>query len=233
MWEDTYLNDIWRHGSSDSEMRTIASWVCDHYEKTKTEHKTSCKFKVGDHVRLKAGHAKMIVVKVKGNTIQADYISRKNAGYTGNLKWRSENDYVRFNSIDNTEADEIQEGNTEMKNKLYQTKESTPRFGILLAVNSQGKLVLEMKGSGDVLAFDKADVEVVMPYTFAVKFPNTGTEYHYLGTEGEVEVNDLVMLDSSPIGKFDIARVTAVNTRSESANVVFKGSKILTKRIGG
>ncbi len=231
MWEDTYLNDIWRHGSSDREMREIVSWAYDNYDKTVKI--STCKFKVGDYVRLKKGLAKMVVVKVKDHQVQADYVSRKNAGYSGNLKWRSEHDFVRYDALETTENTKSEKENTEMKNKLYQTKESTPRFGILLAVNSQGKLVLEMKGSGDVIAFEKAEVEVVTPYTFAVRFPSNNIEYHYLGTDGEVEVGDMVMLDSSPVGKFEVARVTAVNTRSDTANVVFKGSKLLTKRIGG
>jgi hypothetical protein len=229
VWEDDYLNDIWRHGSSDRDMRSTAYWVCENYERKKVSNP---KFKVGDKVRLKKGHALMTIVKTQGHAVQADYVSRTNAGYRGNLKWRSEADFVLYKEPTKETLVETLKGNTEMKNKLYQTKEAAPRFGILLAVNSQGKLVLEMKGTNEVLAFDKDEVEVVTPFTFAVKFPSNNTEYHYLGKDGEVAVGDMLMLDSSPVGKFEIARVTAVNTRSEVANVHFKGVKLVTQRIG-
>jgi hypothetical protein len=196
-------------------------------KKTK-QHTSQNKFSVGDYVRLCHGEARLVVLAVKDGYIKAEYTSRKNTSWGGNVKWRSESDFVLYNST----TKEISKGTTEMKNKLYQTKEATARFGTLLATNSQGKLVLEMKGTGEVLAFDRDEIEVVMPYTFGVKFPNNHTEYHYLGKEGEVEVGDMVMLDNSPTGKFEIARVTSVNTRSEAATVVFKGSKLLTQRIG-
>jgi hypothetical protein len=234
MWEDDYINDIWRHGSSDRGMREIVSRAYD-YHTNKTTKAKPCKFNVGDLVRLVAGKAKMKVLGVRtsasGNEIRADYVSRIGRGYVPSRRWRPEHDYVHFNKNTDNETSKEKE-TTEMKSKLYQTKEETARFGTLLATNSQGKLVLEMKGTGEVLAFDRDQVEVVMPYTFGVKFPNNHTEYHYLGKDGEVAVNDMVMLDNSSTGKFEIARVTSVNTRSEAATVVFKGSKLLTQRIG-
>jgi hypothetical protein len=230
MWQDEYLDDIWRHGSSDRDM----NWTCG--GKTKTAKKptaSNAKFSVGDRVRLRHGKAQMVIVKTQGHAVQADYVSRTRAGYAGTLKWRPESDFVFYRTSDNDEnLIETEERNTDMKNKLYQTREASPRFGTMLAVNSQGKLVLEMKGTGEVLAFDKNDVEVVMPYTFGIRFPNNNTEYHYLGSEGDLEVGDYVMLDNSPVGKSEIARVTSVNTRSEAATVTFRGVKLLTKRIG-
>lgn len=231
MWQDEYLNDIWRHGSSDRDM----CWDTVRFLKEKTAKPAAStgKFSVGDTVRLRQGRAMMKIVKTKGHAVQADYVSRTRAGYAGALKWRPESDFVFYKESDNNEnVIETEERNTDMKNKLYQTREATPRFGTMLAVNSQGKLVLEMKGTGEVLAFDKNEVEVVMPYTFGIRFPNNNTEYHYLGSEGDLEVGDYVMLDNSPVGKSEIARVTSVNTRSEAATVTFRGVKLLTKRIG-
>jgi hypothetical protein len=231
MWQDEYLNDIWRHGSSDREM----CWDTVRFlgDKKSPPKESTGKFSVGDSVRLRHGRAMMKIVKTRGHAVQADYVSRTRAGYAGCLKWRPESDFVFYSTPNNDETViETEERNTDMKNKLYQTREATPRFGTMLAVNSQGKLVLEMKGTGEVLAFDKNEVDVVMPYTFGIRFPNNGTEYHYLGVEGDVEVGDYVILDNSPVGKSEIARVTSVNTRSEAATVAFKGVKLLTKRIG-
>ena len=118
-------------------------------------------------------------------------------------------------------------GHEKMKGKLFQTKEAEPRFGIGLAINSQGKYVLEMKGTGDLLPFDKSEIEVVMPFTFNVQFNGAGTEYSYLGKEGTVGVGDLLLKTDGSKG-IVIAKVTAVNTKSEKATKYFDGVKIVT-----
>jgi hypothetical protein len=111
--------------------------------------------------------------------------------------------------------------------KLYQTKEETPRFGTKLAVNSAGKTVLEMKGTGEVLAFDKHEIEIVHPYTVDVLFPGTSTHYSYLSRKGEVEVGDLLLIDDERV-----AKVVRVDTKSPRATKPLKGRKVLSTAIG-
>lgn len=230
MWEDKYINDIWCHGSSDREMREIVSWA---YEHNCIDSKP-CKFKVGDKVRLRAGHALMNVIKVRpygrGHEIQAEYASKANSRYASQPKWRTAVDFTFYETTQNTTE---QKETNEMNGKLYQTNEATPRFGTLLTTNSQGDLVLEMKGaSGAVEVFNANSVTVVTPYTFGVKFGGIGQEYSYLGKEGEVEVGDLLVLDESPRGELNVAKVTGVNTKAGNATKTFKGVKLVTKRLG-
>lgn len=113
--------------------------------------------------------------------------------------------------------------------KLFQTKEETPRFGTMLATNSAGKYVLEMKGSGEVLAFDKNDVEEVKPYTVGVRFELNGTEYHYLSSKGAVEKGDVLIVS----GSGSLAFVTSVDNKSDKATKELTGRKLLTTPIGG
>jgi hypothetical protein len=113
--------------------------------------------------------------------------------------------------------------------KLYQTKEETPRFGTHLAVNSAGKIVLEMKGSGEVLAFDKKAVEEVRPYTVDVKFNNSGTTYSYFAVKGCVSVGDILLID----GGTDYARVMKVDSKSDKATKHLKGRRLMTEEIAG
>lgn len=113
--------------------------------------------------------------------------------------------------------------------KLYQTNEETPRFGTLLATNSAGKLVLEMKGSSEVLTFDKEDVEEVKPYTVGVRFELNGIEYHYLSRKGDVEKGDLLLI----AGSSSFATVTSVDTKSDKATKELTGRKVVTTVIGG
>jgi len=112
--------------------------------------------------------------------------------------------------------------------KLYQTTEQSPRFGVLLATNSAGKLVLEMKGTGEVLAFDKNEIEEVKPYTVSIKFQDSSTEYHYLSRKGDVEKGDLILVD----GNGHMAKVIAVDTKSDRATKELKGRKVVTTPFG-
>jgi hypothetical protein len=117
------------------------------------------------------------------------------------------------------------EGNTLMAT-LYQTKEETPRFGTKLAVNSAGKYVLEMKGTGEVLAFAPADVEVVMPYTVRVRMSGgkTGGEYDFFSVPGALKKGDCV----GTVG-YGIVVVTAVDTKSSRATKPLRGRKLVSE----
>jgi len=128
-----------------------------------------------------------------------------------------------FNNLISKEAD---------MPKLYQTKEETPRFGTHLAVNSAGKIVLEMKGSGEVLAFDKKEVEEVRPFTVDVKFAGfagNATTYSYFAVKGSVSVGDILMIE----GGSDFAKVVRVDSKSDKATKHLKGRRLMTEAIIG
>lgn len=119
--------------------------------------------------------------------------------------------------------------NSNMKNSLYQTIDGK-EFGTYLATDSAGRTVLEMKGTGEVKSFEKQEVEVVMPFTFAVRFLKNGKQYHYLGEKDNVQVGD-VLVGFSQFGdhSLQMAEVTAVDTKSEMATKQFVGRKLITE----
>lgn len=192
----------------------VDGWFDHSYSKPKNKGK-KMEFSIGDRVRLCNGSRTLIVEHVFGNSITARY---EHSG--GMISYRHMSEFVKI------DGNNEQKGNT-MKGKLFQTKEQTPRFGIGLAINSTGKYVLEMKGSGDLEAFDKRDIDVVMPFTFSVKFNGQGTEYSYLGKEGSVAVGDLLLKTDDTKG-ITIAKVVAVDTKSEKATKYFEGVKLAT-----
>lgn len=196
----------------------VDGWFYQPYNKNTKQKKkgNSMKLVVGDRVRLGFGTRPLIVESVYGN----DKVSARYEHSGGMISYRHMSEFVKI------DGNNEQKGNT-MKGKLFQTKEQTPRFGIGLAINSTGKYVLEMKGSGDLEAFDKRDIEVVMPFTFSVKFNGQGTEYAYLGKEGSVAVGDLLLKTDETKG-ITIAKVTAVDTKSEKATKYFEGVKLAT-----
>lgn len=55
----------------------------------------------------------------------------------------------------------------DLTGKLFETNDG--KFGTLLATNSSGKMVLEIKGSGEVIAVDPTEATLVKPYTILVK----------------------------------------------------------------
>lgn len=188
----------------------------------KQNKETKMTLQTGDRVRLRYGKQTLIVEETFGSgSCYARY------EHSGSLVRKQMREFVKV-----SEAADVDKGYGKMKGKLFETKDG--RFGVGLAVNSKGEYVLEMKGTGDLEAFDPKLVEVVMPFTFAVKFSTGNTEYQYLGKEGTVAVGDLLLaLDSKhKNGGISIGQVTAVNTKSEKANKEFEGVKVVTQPLG-
>jgi hypothetical protein len=97
----------------------------------------------------------------------------------------------------------------DMKSKLYQTKSEPVEYGSYLATNSAGHYVLEMKGSGDVRAFDPSEIEEVVPHTVKVNHAASSTFAHVVLPEGKVEVGDVLMIN----GQF--YTVSELNTKQQ------------------
>lgn len=106
-------------------------------------------------------------------------------------------------------------------NKLYEIKhEGQTLYGHKLAVNSQGQWVMEVKGTGAVIAISKTLVEEVLPHTIGVQFDSTKMTYHYLAEAGKYAVGEFFILDA-PMGRA-IVQVVSVDTKSKSATKVFE-----------
>jgi hypothetical protein len=106
-------------------------------------------------------------------------------------------------------------------NKLYEiTADGKKLYGHKLATNSQGHWVIEVKGTGEVLAVDKSCVEEVLPHTIGVQFETGKMVYHYLADAGKYQVGEFYILDA-PSGRV-IVQVTEVDTKSVAATKDFK-----------
>lgn len=107
--------------------------------------------------------------------------------------------------------------------KLYVTKEETPRYGHILATNSAGKFVMELRGSDEVITIEKHMVEAVMPYTVDVRFiggvNNNGQAYSFFSKAGDLAVDDIMYLRDYN----QFVHVMKVNSRSEKATAWIDG----------
>lgn len=113
------------------------------------------------------------------------------------------------------------------KAKLYQTKDEAPRYGTLLAINSQGLLVLEMKDNPTVPeVFKKSEVDIVTPFTFEVQHLGRNNTQTFVGTDN-IKIGDILMsMDTSTL-----MQVVKVNTKSEKAVKEFKGRRLVTEEV--
>lgn len=177
--------------------------------KSKKAKKTpQCKFKAGDIVRLKTGSAPIRVSDVFGTYLNGRYVKSDNEVHS-----RHQDQFVHYDGEDTMT-------NT---NKLYTWHHDVDLYGHYLATNSQGEWVMEVKGSGQIMAIAKDKVQEVLPYTISVKFVDSGTTYSYLASKDQFPVGFYLVKAYSHDG-WQIAQVTAVDTKSNKATKEFAPS---------
>jgi hypothetical protein len=111
----------------------------------------------------------------------------------------------------------------------FTKSDGTTGYGTYLATNSASQMILEEKGTGAVLTFEKDQLEEVLPYTFAVKI--NGKETHYMGdANSTLKKGDVVML-TDPGSNFMIGVVSGVDTKNRAPREKFKGVKLVTEAI--
>lgn len=189
-------------------------WVPTTPTKASTKDPLKARFKVGDSVRLKNGTAEIEVTDVTfGYRNYAWTISGKYVNSDNYITQRNQDDFVLY------------DGEKKMTNttKLYTWKDTLSNFdlyGHYLATNSQGEWVMEVKGSGQIVAVAKNKVEEVLPYTISVKFSDSGTTYSYLSEKDKFPVGFYLVKALHSDG-WQIAQVTAVDTKSNKATKEF------------
>jgi len=136
--------------------------------------------------------------------------------YLAQLKYRPRNNWLEG------DWNTPQKESNMTEKKLYQINNplTAATYGHKLAVDSTGKWVMEIKGTGEVKSYDKTLIEEVMPYTVSVQFETGKQIYSYLGNKDQLELNAFYLFDS-PLGRC-IAQVVKLDTKSPAASVEFK-----------
>ena len=202
-------------------------------------------FQRGDVVRLVAGTMPIVIGWVRGG-----YCGGFRLTSTSTVKSRPQHEFVPYEGVitkrhrevwrkqlryRGSEVPDIKPETNQRSEKetinmttLYQTNEETPRFGTKVGVNSENKVVLEIKGTGECVVFSPSDITEVTPFTVDVKFFGNSRNYSYISTPGQVEKGDWVMVE----GSHTMATVTAVDTKSKAATKALKGRKVVTAPFG-
>jgi len=122
-------------------------------------------------------------------------------------------------------SDLIRNPNEKEEIMLFQTNEKEPRYGVKLATNSEGQVVLEMRGeSGKVEAFAADKISEVVPYTYKVQNVHSGSNQVFVGSVGLVSNGDILLDEDGAM-----YRVLDIDTKDRQAKRVFKGSKVMTQ----
>lgn len=172
--------------------------------------------KKGEVYYKRYGKNPFMVISNSGNTIRVAYHADK---YTWLGYDPSYTEYFKAKKIETEKEKQTM--------KLFQVKE-TEIYGVYLVTDSKGRYVLEEKGTGKILTYDKELLEEVKPYTVNVKFlVGNDQDYSYLGVEGQVSVGDLVLLQPNN----SLVVVTKVDTKSDKATKELKGKVIKTEDI--
>ena len=178
-------------------------------------------FAEGDIVVLKTGEAPQVVLALGRYygmpSLRTRYVSDRDDSYDTSRTWRAASDFKPYKG-----------GKTATETKmadLYQTKTGEVEFGTLLARNSLGRLVLEMKGTGQVRDFDPSELEIVRPYTVRVVESSTGRTVNKTAIKGSVQVGDIIL------SKGSFETVEAIDTKSNSPKGSLSGRKVVTEAL--
>ena len=83
---------------------------------------------------------------------------------------------------------------TEMSNTLYKVK-ANETYGFIAGKDSKGRVLLEVKGTGEIKAFTKDEIEEVTQYTIQLRSPNKLV--NLISEEGIYNVGDVVLVKTS------------------------------------
>jgi hypothetical protein len=172
-------------------------------------------FKVGDVIIARNGRKPATITSIYSSTIYAKY------NHNGSS--------VTFNHY-NIKPYEGDETMADTKTLYSLTKpDGTTVYGTHVGTNSQNKLLIEVKGTNEIILADKSQLEEVVPYTFKVRI--NGRDQHFQGEPGKFKKGDVLIYTGNGADRVEIAMVTAVDTKHKAAGSTFKGIKVLTEEL--
>lgn len=173
------------------------------------------KFEVGDIVRMVRGTKPIKITEVINNRVYGKYL------HSGSGKDGYDRDFVKLTASE-LEQFNLEEENMSNENTLYEFElEGSTLYGNKIAVNSQGKWVMEVKGTnGSIVTVDPNEVTEVTPYTIQVEWGN-GAIGNYIYEADKVSVGDIIMA-SSRERPFGLCVVKKVDTKNKVAHDNFK-----------
>lgn len=172
---------------------------------------SNARFQVGDIVIRKNGKKPAEIAKIYSHSVFCKYLHNER-GFSA-----YKDQIIKY------------EGEDEMsKEQLYSFKkeDGTIGYGTHQGTNSMGLYLIEVKGSGEILAIPKSNLEEVLPYTFAIS--RNGSTQQYIGVPGSVKVGDFLIEKTKSGNNF--VEVVDINTKSKSAIAKFRGVRLIVEK---
>lgn len=171
-------------------------------------------FRVGDKVTKSFGKKVMTVTYISGNYITAKYDSsgQQHRDYYNTFKL-----YEEVNMM--TDKDSL------FKITLGSDQET---WGTHAGTDSQGRFLMEEKGTGKILIVTKDQIEEVLPFTFSVRI--SGREQHFQGEVGKLKKGDVLLYTAGGADNFAFAVVKSLDTKNKGAKP-WQGVKLITEEI--
>lgn len=165
-------------------------------------------FQVDDIVKLRGGSAHQRVTRIeRGGRISTKYLD---SSYSQINRRASDFELVSTTEPKKSKPKARPMEDQTMTQKLYKVKNSDPEvYGSFLTENSQGKVVLEIRGTCEVKSYDPEEIEEVVPYTAKIEFAN-GQKHHYAVPAGRLQKDDIVVMG------IHLGRVIDVDTKQRS-----------------
>lgn len=224
-WEDVLSDDMngWAYGRSPPRRRFMKHTPYDAPRGTKTD-------RLVDLVDLPEGWVWVARKEmVEGQVYQIDPDSSPFAyhkeGYADKAIYLKSGTKALLNKSHYVQKEK------EMTKKLYEFEiDFMTHYGHKLAVNSEGKWVMEVKGQSAPVAVNKEDVQEVIPYSIGVRFTGGNTQvYHYTADKGKFE-KGLYLFNSA--GGLSLCEVVELDTKSKMATKEFTPAlKVVTEAI--
>ena len=170
--------------------------------------------KVGDLIVKHSGTRPLRVTNVYSGMIYARYIHNN----------RSAQIYD-YEGIKFYETEENMSNVTTLYS--FKKEDGSIGYGVQIGTNSDNKLVIEEKGSGEIILRSASEVEEVLPFTFDC-VDSSGTKHQFSGAT-EVSVGD--MLFHMMKDGFLTVKVTAVDTKFKGNTKKFRGVRLCTESV--
>ena len=158
-------------------------------------------FKPGDIVRLLTGTAPAIVVHARRNALRVRYLSTHRYDNDAEpLPWRHADNYTLHTPAKET---------LPKMPPIFALKSDSTAIGNVLAQNSAGLAVFELRSTLEIILVAPSDIEEVRPYTF-----KTHRNEHYATTPNTVALSDILFIGNT------MHCVTQLDTRADHYNAL-------------
>ncbi len=188
---------------------------------------------------LKAGDVYLNSNGRVGQIISSGYnkgsakIWKRVKNYQGTVWLRRQKDF-KITLLVEVNTTKPNNGETKMTDQQLFKIKGTEHFGNVIATDSQGNKVFEIRGGGGIQVVKAEQIEEVFPFTFSVVFVgnnnNNGTHYHFLGKEGDFTVGELLIYENG-VNNIGICKVCALDTKSRSATKPFSGYRLDAQKV--